>query len=267
MTSVVAWIGADTRGPSSAYIAADSRFSWRTPSTTDTWDKGRKTFASSQFADIGGYWGDVLFPVVVLSQHFSTMDAGGLRGDMSSSKARFAALEKLMRISFSSWPEPHRQPFSVLYLSRDSSGMASSFVLRVLSWSPGTGWERQRTQAPKRSAVVRLGGSGAGTTAVHLQRWTNSSEGGTSRAIYSAFVDGLRAATDPYSGGAPQLVGLYRIGDGRAFGTVFDDHRYLYGVDADHLDAGRIEWRNELFERTSGVSRRRLPGAQRHRKI
>ncbi len=46
-------------------------------------------------------------------------------------------------------------PFSILYLSRDSSGMASSFVLRVLSWNPVTEWKRQRTQAPMRSAVTR----------------------------------------------------------------------------------------------------------------
>ena len=44
MTSLVAWVGADSRGPASLNIAADSRITWRPenrPHTTGT--RGRRS--------------------------------------------------------------------------------------------------------------------------------------------------------------------------------------------------------------------------------
>jgi hypothetical protein len=68
------------------------------------------------------------------------------------------------------------------------------------------------------------------------------------------------------SGGGPQLVGLYRKGPGRTFGTVFGGKRYFAGapVARDAASSDTVEWRNELFERVDGVTARRLDGAQPH---
>lgn len=258
------WIGVDSHGPASAYIATDSRFSWGTAPPA-TWDRGRKTFSSARHPDIAGFWGDVLFPVVTLSQFFSSLDAGVVAEDGCSSDSRFKAVERALRLSLEATPISQRRPFTVVYVSRDSSNMTSQFSFRYLSWEVSSGWTRTEVSAPASSGVVHLGGSGARATAPHLQRWNLSSQGGTSRAVFSAFVDGLASADDKYSGGPPQLVGLYRIGNGRPLGVVVGKLRYLFGADvtADAIDT-EIEWRNELFERVSPATRRRLPSAQRH---
>ena len=69
MTSFVAWVGVDARGPASIYLASDSRISWVDPDKTfETWDYGRKLFASKKYPEIFGYFGDTLFPSQMLGQ-------------------------------------------------------------------------------------------------------------------------------------------------------------------------------------------------------
>jgi hypothetical protein len=80
--------------------------------------------------------------------------------------------------------------------------------------------------------------------------------GRTSRAVFSAFCDSFRSGTDSFSGGAPQLVGLYRKGVGESFGIIYQNARYLFGVPAGPDEAAlmALEWRNELFERCDVLS-------------
>ena len=59
MTMLVSWIGVDTHGPTSAYIAADSRISW---DASNAFDFAKKVFAAKKYPEIFGYAGDVLFP-------------------------------------------------------------------------------------------------------------------------------------------------------------------------------------------------------------
>lgn len=67
MTSLVAWVGADSHGPSSLNIATDSRITWRQhPSVADSWDQGKKVFASSTKPLLVAFTGDVLFPTLVI---------------------------------------------------------------------------------------------------------------------------------------------------------------------------------------------------------
>jgi hypothetical protein len=263
VTSVVAWVGVDSRGPASVYIATDSRISW--PPSKEAWDQGRKTFASRRFPDVAGYWGDVLFPTVTLSQFFEQLDLGVAATAQSNSKTRAEALERSLRLSLKAMPARQRRSFTVVHAARDDDEMSSRFFLRSLSWSPSGGWTKRTARIPKVSSAVEFGGTGMVATKLQLERWERSSSAGTSRSVFSAFVEGLLAGDDPLSGGAPQLVGIYRKGSGRAFGTVIDKHRYLYGapVTAKRL-IREIEWRNELFERVSGTTRKRVPDAQSH---
>jgi hypothetical protein len=266
VTSVVVWVGVDSRGPASTYIATDSRFTWSRNSRVETWDQGRKTFRSVRFADIAGFWGDVLFPVVVLSRHFDLLDSGVIAEPDATGDTRFKALEKSLRLSLAEWPKTEQRPFTVIHAARDGASMESQFQIRTIAWSPRHGWVRDNLAIPKTSSAVMLGGSGAGTTQVHLEKWCDSSEGGTSRAVYSAFIDGLLEEADALCGGAPQLVGLYRIGGGRSIGTVIGKKRFLGGAPVS-VTASEIEWRNELFERVSPASRRRLSDAHPHKRI
>jgi hypothetical protein len=162
-------------------------------------------------------------------------------------------------------PDRQRRPFAVVYASRDGDGMEGAFHIRTVSWSADEGWTRKKLRLPTSSGAIHLWGSGAAIAQIHLTKWSTSTEGGTSRAVYSALIDGLRSGADPQSGGPPQLVGLYRIGPGRSFGTVVGRERFLNGLPvAARSIQGEIEWRNELFERVSGRTRIRLPSAQRH---
>jgi hypothetical protein len=73
MTLLVSWVGVDTHGPSSVYIASDSQISW---GTLAKFNFGRKVFAFSKWPDILGYCGDVLFPSIALNQIVELADAG-----------------------------------------------------------------------------------------------------------------------------------------------------------------------------------------------
>ena len=50
MTSFIAWLGVDSRGPTSMYFASDSRISW--DKVPGVWDCGQKVFAANAGAEI-----------------------------------------------------------------------------------------------------------------------------------------------------------------------------------------------------------------------
>lgn len=102
---------------------------------------------------------------------------------------------------------------------------------------------------PARSGLLAALGSGAKPFKQTLKQWDASEVGGTSRAFYSAFAAALTDGSDRSSGGPPQLVGLYRIGGGRSFGTVWQGKRYFLGTEVkDAVQVSPVQWHNELFE-------------------
>jgi hypothetical protein len=263
MTSIAVWVGVDTHGPASAYIATDSRISW--PSR-GIWDSGRKAFASSSFPDIFGYCGDVLFPSLLLSQFVTALDIGAAVHRSATTMDRAKALEQIARITMKGFPNKLRQPFEIIYCGRDGEGLASRFEVQVLSWSPQNDWHRELHQIPTESStLVFKTGSGSQSIAKSMALWNESAQGGTSRAVYSAFVEALRGGSDPNSGGPPQLVALYRKWGGRTVGVINQGKRYLHGLPVLIHDVDpSLEWRNELFERCDGRTGRRVIDAQRH---
>lgn len=265
MTAIACWVGVDARGPASAYIATDSRLSWvRNVTHQDRWDGGRKAFSSSATPDVFGYSGEALFPSILLSQFVSALDAG-IYASLSF-RARFGELEALARIMFEDFPASYRTPFEFIHCGRDAEGMQSTFGFGVLSWSAQTDWKRKVLPAPITSSQLILSkGSGTRGIANALARWEASDAAGTSRAIFSAFVESLLEGDDPHTGGPPQLVGLYRVRAGRSFGVVIKRKRFLCGLPVRSRQVpAHLEWRNELFERCDGVTGRRLVGAHRH---
>ena len=79
-----------------------------------------------------------------------------------------------------------------------------------------------------------------------------------------SFVSALKGGADRQSGGAPQMVGLYRVENGQTFGIRYERKMYLHGSRVHPSAAGTVDWRNERFERIDGRTGKRLPGAQRH---
>ncbi len=260
MTSLVMWLGVDSRGPASLYLASDSRISWN---RTMTWDYGRKLFASKQFPDVMGYCGVALFPSQVLSQIMDLIDGGLLFEAGDDPGARLDKVSRLIATSFEGYPE-NSSEFTIVHGTREGLGMDSAFHVFLLSRESG-GWTRERLDLPTQSAAIRFLGSGREPLRRWDTIWSRTKEAGTSRMVFGAFCDALLSAEDPYTGGVPQLVGLYRKGPASDFGVLFKGQRHLLGLPAIESDLlSAVEWRNALFERCDWRTGQRLPGAQRH---
>ncbi len=279
MTSLVAWIGVDSRAPASLYIATDSRVTW--PSTHSregkavparTWDEARKTGASTATANIYGFVGDVVHPALALNTVAALLEAAVAPSSLDHS---FEQFQGFIEQAWKTVPPEDRRMTEVVHGTRVREGMESEFGLQVLARQQGeVNWSATRLPAPEQSAALQFLGSGAGHATTHSRRWTEPAVrdarwlmGGTrsrtSRAVFSGFCDALDAGQDAQSGGAPQLVGLYRSGFGRQFGVVWRDEAYLAGTRLDCLDSSKLEWRNRYFERCDGRGHL-LKKAQKH---
>ncbi|MEV0949029.1 hypothetical protein [Promicromonospora sp. NPDC050249] len=260
MTTIVAWAGVDQRKVASVYIASDSRISW---GSSHIWNQGRKTFAATGSAHIFGYWGDVLFPSIALPTVLDELAAGVVRSKGSA----FGEIGNGIRRLWTDYPKQEQRDFGIVMATRRREAMDAVFELAIMTFDSKTGtWDLKDVPMPQSSARLHIAGSGASEVRNAGLLWEESSQGGTSRAVYGAFTEALAHGTDPYSGGGPQLVGLRRIGPAIRFGTVFQGKRYLAGarVTQATVRASKVEWFNELFERVDGARGRRLSDAQRH---
>ena len=117
------------------------------------------------------------------------------------------------------------------------------------------------------SYLAHLDGSGATTIRAYARKWRGTSAEGTSRAAFWAFCDALYSEKDGFSGGAPQLVGIWRKGAARQFGLLWCGKRYLCGVEVP-ADArfDSVDWFNQRFERIDGEKIKRVEDGKRHPK-
>lgn len=259
MTSLAAWMGVDSRGSSSFYFASDSRISW---GYELTWDYGRKLFASQNYPDIFGYCGDVLFPSLVLGQVVSMMDCGLMFSQMEAPCERFEKILDLIKKSFIELPYKCQNPFTILYCSRINESTKSIFELYRLDWDSQNGWIISEPNLPTQSDLILSLGSGRNSIKESNLNWQNTEVKGTSRAVFSAFCDSLLSGIDPLTGGAPQLVGIYRKGSAKNFGIIFNKQRYLFGLPVENENLKSVEWRNCLFEMSDPDTKERQANAQ-----
>lgn len=262
MTTLIGWLGVDSRGPSSLYLAADSRFTW-TPDAT--WDYGRKLFASRSCPVILGYCGDVLFASHGIGQALEFLEAGLLHPASVGPAARVAAVAEFLKGSLHTYPGSQQRDFSVVYASRVGPDKTPSFFLAEISWSRADGWSSMTPMLPKESAVVIARGSGHKDFLAQYRQWKDGDVVRTSRAVYSAFCHHLANSADRHTGGPPQLVGLYRTGPAVTFGVIHAGARWLSGARVpDGALSTEVEWRDDFFQRCDGWTMTVKPGAQRH---
>lgn len=266
MTTLIAWIGAN-RGFNSIYLASDSRISWGSNVSSPVWDYGRKLFASKNYPEILGYCGDVLFPSQVLAQIVEHIDAGLFFKVHETPDKKSEKIFSSLKNSFLGYPIQQSSQISILYCTRQNIGKQPIVYTWSISLKAGT-WEMSLLPfLPTMSNLLLAVGSGKMTLTKFYDKWNNSEIGNTSRNVFSAFCDALKSGGDQRSGGAPQLVGLYREGAARSFGVIFNNERYLFGLPVNSdAEWEKVEWRNELFERCNAESRTVLEGAQRHAK-
>lgn len=262
MTLLVSWLAVDSRRPSTVYIATDSRISW---SKAVNFDQGKKVFAFKNSPDIIGYCGDVLFPMIVLSQLVELADAGLLFDEPENCDAKFQSIKDYLENSLSKYPieeVPIYHSIEILYASRDSNHQYHVYTLTWLKHS--NSWYARKIELSTYSNPLAVLGTGAGEFQVTFEQYKASDIQKTSRAIFQSFCDTLSAIDDVYCGGAPQLVGLYQKWNGINFGIIFKGKRYLCGLEVrltENLDL--LAWRNEEFEVCSGLTMKRKPKAQR----
>lgn len=260
MTSLASWAAVDSRDTASIYLVSDSRLSWPSRKSA-TWDYGRKLFASKKSADIFGYCGQALFPSLVLSQITDLIDRGAIFGQARSCNEKSNRIINIIETSFESYPQ--KEGVQILHCSREESGMQSEFCLYEVSWSQRRKWQRNEIEMPDSSEHLLTLGSGKEAVRNHVAKWENSDACETSRSVFAAFCDSLLCDDDPLSGGAPQLVGLYRKGPGRTFGIVYKSERYVHGLPINQeFDVDVYDWRNELFELCDPHTMKRKPDAQ-----
>jgi hypothetical protein len=256
LTSFVAWVGLDSRGQASLHFASDSRITW---GGIQPWDHGRKVFGSPLRPYAFGFVGYAFFPLNVLPSVIDILDANV----GSQLEADYLFVDQRLRRAFDTLPSSERRPTTILFGAREGEGIGCRF--RVWQIDAGPSWCTRELPAPETSAEVVVLGSGKDAVTNDLDTWERSSQGGTSRSIFSAFCDSLARRADPQTGGPPQLISIYRTGPTRPVGVCFQGRSYLAAVEQDYeTPASSItEWRNTLFERCDqGGSR--LPGAQPH---
>jgi hypothetical protein len=260
MTSLAAWVAVDSRGTSALYFASDSRLTWSGEGLQ--WSLGRKLFASRTTSDLFGYCGDVLFPSLVLGQLESLLNSSRLFDDGETSQARHASFVRMIQTSFESYPSGKRGGFSIIHGARDHKSLGSVFHMWRLDWSDEVGWKDTKVNLPNESRVALALGSGAGAFAEWDNCWQRPL-GRVSRAVFGAFCDALKSGVDPKTGGAPQLVRLYRDGPGSVVGVIWEHQRSIFGISLpEEAAATAVEWRNAQFERCDPETMAILEGAQ-----
>ena len=261
----------DHRAPASLYLVSDSRYTHLQRKASDPLkiftDEGRKIYACSKESHLFGFVGYVGFAAPTLRTLKNVIDEGQFFSDHETANdcgkkvAQFLEVKLAARLLVGSVAQAFA--FSVVHAMKEGEGMSSVFHAWVHSWDPSSKWITRKLTLPNRSQVIYAGGSGANIFAQYDYDWAKSSFGGTSRGVYSAFIDGLKSGRDPYSGGAPQLGGLFRKGGAKEFGVVYSDKVYFRGLQIEPISQ-KLEWFNELFERSDPTTRKRLVKAQRH---
>ena len=140
VTLLVAWVGVDTHGVSSAYITADSRIS---RGEVGHFDQGRKVLSFSRHADILGYCGDVLFPSLVLGQVVQLAEAGMLFSAEQSSQDRFEEITQRVNYLSREYPAASgllENSLSIIHASRGGD-RDQEFSVRTLVLSKGNRWK------------------------------------------------------------------------------------------------------------------------------
>lgn len=266
MTSFIAWLGSDSRGPTSLYFASDSRISWG--NDPKTWDTGRKLFATQTTPEIFGFTGSVLLPQAILTRTCDFIDRGfRSRENSNSPESRAEWLAAMVVSEVKAHPQKRLDDFSIFYGLRSGEGMPdrSHFNLFHIHWSSREeAISTISVEIPLVSSILKLHGSGTSSLKKWAISWKESDQGNTSRTMFSAFCDSMSSGEDKLTGGEPQLVGLYRNGNARVFGVVTKNGPSMEGslnppiaIDAD------IEWRDALFQRVNRAGTP-LKSAQRH---
>lgn len=264
MTLIVSWIGVDDKKSgkevASIYISSDSRYTW---GNSEKYDYGIKVFGSIKFPEIFGFCGDVLFPSTILGQIIPQIDNGILLHPSDDAETKRAKIFSYIETSLERYPKTFiGENFTILYGTRFNK------TFKLFKFYLGTDKLLYSKEIPLGNVSTKVfsGGSGANEFNINWQNWESEKHNDhrTSRAVYHCLYKTLKNIKDPQTGGFPQIIGLYRIGNARMFGIVENDKKYIFGKESsENINSISIEWRNENFERVNPETLKIFEGAQR----
>jgi hypothetical protein len=267
MTTLASWAALDSRGVASLYLVSDSRFTNSITGKVHT-DSGQKVHVCLHEPHLFGFCGWVYFPATAIGSLVTEIDRGALFSPNDDLDVRQKKVVGFLRARFHDMLRtPHGKltsGFNILHAAREGIGLKSTFRLWIIHWSSARNWHVSEIPMPEYSKLLYEDGSGATALRIENANWQRSDVSRTSRAVFSAFCDALAIGLDPYSGGAPQLGGLFRKSEGKYFGVIYRDNRYLKGQHvARESIPDDIEWFNGTFERADPIMMTRLRTAQR----
>jgi hypothetical protein len=267
MTSLAVSLSIDARGPCALYIITDSRITWQTAGKR--WDSGQKAFASRKTPDIFGFCGNAYFPPVILNQMLEQINSGLLFAPDDSAAERHDRVKEVLGIAVQKQTAAPITPFTIYHGARDGELMSSRFRVWKTDYSAATDkwYDNEHNLDESKSYLARIDGSGRNAIESRGADWLKTDARDTSRSAVWSFCEALASGSDPFSGGAPQLVGIWRKGPAQNFGIIWQGQRYLAGLQVPQGNGvNNLQWFNELFERCDGDTGMRLKDAQPHLK-
>lgn len=266
MTSLAVALAVDSRGPTGIYIITDSRLTWDA-SAARRWDAGQKTFASIRTPDIFGFCGDAFFPPMILRQFLDQINYGLIFAEGMNADERHSTLMAALKRAFDQRTRAPVRTFSIFHGARDGELMKSRFRLwetryrvDLKNWS-----DHEQDLNTDHSYFVHVDGTGKDYIMKRGLEWLDTDARGTSRAAIWSFCNVLHEGKDAFSGGPPQLVGIWRKGLAQTFGFWWRGQPYLSGAPVQKdSDFTRLNWFNHRFERCDGRTGKRLEDAQKH---
>lgn len=129
--------------------------------------------------------------------------------------------------------------------------MHAEFRLWQLTYNaPSNAWSNNPIEFDtSKSSLVAAIGTGANAMKSAVTENLNEGQGGTSRAIFWALCDVIGKKKDPFTGGPPQLAGVYRTKTPKTFGIAYNGEPYFLGFPlADSTLSNEIDWRDHLFQ-------------------
>ncbi|HEP8974296.1 TPA: hypothetical protein VDU83_006725 [Pseudomonas aeruginosa] len=187
-----------------------------------------------------------------------------------SAPARMEKVRQVIGMAWDTYPDSQKDKTQIVHVSRSEEGVGCKFfyqehildplALGILSSAMAT------APSGEISKPLLFGGTGGGSVENSIESWNRRYKSRhTSRAMFAAFCESILSDEDPHSGGAPQLVGLYRIGAGRSFGVIWNNARYFDGQKTlSKASKDNVAWRNDTFEVVDQSKKKRLPGTSRH---
>lgn len=276
MTTLIAWVGVDSQRIGSVYIASDSRITWMDHG--DCWDSTQKVFSSRFYPEIFGYSGRAEIVIHIMPQLISHIDDDTLIEHSDSFELKIQKVVCFLNEKICSLSANRIGTGTIIYATRIGFKMESQFHAVEIKFSKN-GFIWSEIELPSESRVVAQAGSGVAIQETINNEWciydkliSDKKSGyivkGYSRFVFSSLCEAISSKSDKYTGGAPQLVGLYKHQPGLNFGVIFNNKRYLSGKEISSSQAKRtnVEWRNENFELCDGESMLLLDGAQKQPK-